>query len=69
FMELSIKGKTKRLKIFPPISTIDQPLPAGELLYQNGQLLIGCGNQSLILSEVQPEGSKRMPAAAFANSL
>ena len=69
FTEVSIKGKTKRLKVFPPISTIDQPLPAGELLYQNGQLLIGCGNQSLILSEVQPEGSKRMSALAFSNSL
>jgi methionyl-tRNA formyltransferase len=69
FTEVSIKGKPKRLKIFPPTGIIDQPLPAGELLYQNGQLLIGCGHQSLILSEVQPEGSKRMPAAAFANSL
>ncbi len=69
FTEVSIKGKPKRLKIFPPTDISNQPLPAGELLYQNGQLLIGCGHQSLILSEVQPEGSKRMPAQAFAHSL
>lgn len=69
FTEFTVKGKTKRLKIFPPTSISDHPLAAGELLHQNGELLIGCGNQSLVLSEVQPEGSKRMPAQAFANSL
>ncbi len=69
FTEVSIKGKTKRLKIFPPTSITDHPLQAGELLSLSGDLLIGCGNHSLVLSEVQPEGSKRMPASAFANSL
>ncbi len=69
FTEVSIKGKTKRLKIFPPTTISDYPISANELLYQNGELLIGCGIQSLVLSEVQPEGSKRMPASAFANSL
>jgi methionyl-tRNA formyltransferase len=69
FAEVAVKGKTKRLKIFPPTTISDQPLPAGELLHHNGELLIGCGNHSLVLSEVQPEGSKRMPASAFANSL
>lgn len=69
FTEVSIRGSNKRLKIFPPTTISEHPLPAGELLSQNGELLIGCGKQSLILSEVQPEGSKRMPAAAFANSL
>jgi methionyl-tRNA formyltransferase len=69
FTEVSAKGKSKRLKIFPPTSISEHPLPAGELLYQNGELIIGCGNQSLVLSEVQPEGSKRMSAQAFANSL
>ena len=69
FTEVTIKGKPKRLKIFPPTSISDQPISAGELLHQNGELLIGCSNQSLILSEVQLEGSKRMPASAFANSL
>ena len=69
FTEISFKGKAKRLKIFPPTSISDHALPKGELLYLNGELLIGCGEKSLVLSEVQPEGSKRMSASAFANSL
>lgn len=68
FTEISHKGKTKRLKIFPPTPIIDQPQPAGELAHQDGKLLIGCGEKSLLLTEVQPEGSTRMPASAFANS-
>lgn len=69
FTEIAMKGKPRRLKIFPPVGIRDHPLPAGELGIHEGELLIGCGENSLALSEVQPEGSKRMPAAAFANSL
>ncbi|MEP2774928.1 MAG: methionyl-tRNA formyltransferase [Luteolibacter sp.] len=69
FTEVPVKGKTKRLKIFPPTTLVDHSLPPGELALHEGALLIGCGKQSLALSEVQPEGSKRMPAPAFANSL
>ncbi len=69
FTEVSVKEKTKRLKIFPPVEIREHPLPARELLLHEGELLIGCGEKSLALSEVQPEGSKRMPAGAFANSL
>ncbi len=69
FTEVSVKGKNKRLKIFPTVTIVDHRLPPGELLQQEGSLLIGCGEKSLTLSEVQPEGSKRMSAAAFANSL
>ncbi len=69
FMEISHKGKTKRLKIFPPTQIIDQPQPAGELAQKDGKLWIGCGEKSLLLTEVQLEGSTRMPASAFANSL
>lgn len=69
FTEVPVKGKTKRLKIFPPVEIRNHPLPTGQLAYNEGELLIGCGETSLALCEVQPEGSKRMPAAAFANSL
>ena len=69
FTEVAVKGKPKRLKIFPPVEIRDHPLPYGELCIHGGELLIGCGEKSLSLSEVQPEGSKRMPAAAFANSI
>lgn len=69
FTEVTVKGKSKRLKIFPPVEIREHPLPAGELGIHEGELLIGCCKTSLALSAVQPEGSKRMPAAAFANSL
>lgn len=69
FTEVAVKGKAKRLKIFPPTEVRTHPLPPGELAVHEGELLIGCGGKSLALSEVQPEGSKRMPAAAFSNSL
>ena len=69
FTEVMVKGKTKRLKIFPPTSVVDHAVPAGELHFQAGTLLLGCGDKSLALSEVQAEGSKQMGAAAFANCL
>ena len=69
FTEVQLKGKTKRLKIFPPTSIVDHPVAPGELAVHEGTLLIGCGEKSLALSQLQPEGSKRMPAPAFANSL
>ena len=69
FTEVSVKGKMKRLKIFPPVEIAHHPLVPGELAVHAGQLLIGCGDGALALSQVQPEGSKAMPATAFANSL
>jgi hypothetical protein len=69
FTEVSVKGKTKRLKIFPPVEIAHHPLATGALAVHEGQLLIGCGDGALALSQVQPEGSKAMPATAFANSL
>lgn len=69
FTEISVKGKHKRLKIFPPVEIQDTALSAGELRMHEGMLIIGCGEKSLVLNEVQPEGSKRMSAIAFANSL
>lgn len=69
FTEIAIKGKSKRLKIFPPTSLVNHPLPPGEISVHEGELLIGCGNGSLALTTVQLEGSRIIPAAAFANSL
>lgn len=69
FTEVSVKGKTKRVKIFPLVAIAHHPLASGELAVHEGQLLIGCGGGALALSQVQPEGSKAMPATAFANSL
>jgi methionyl-tRNA formyltransferase len=47
-----------------------EPMPslkAGELSVAGRRLLVGCGDGSIELLEVQPEDKKRMPAAAFLN--
>jgi methionyl-tRNA formyltransferase len=42
-------------------------LAAGSLLVDSGRLLVGCRDSVLELSEVQPEGKKRMAARDFIN--
>ena len=69
FTEVFVKGKTKRLKIFPPVEIAHYLIGPSELAVHEGQLLIGCSDGAIALSQVQPEGSKPMPATAFANSL
>jgi len=70
FTTIPIKGKTKRIKIFPPTQATNIPIPHSQLSFQNNQLLLGCANNtSLSLTQLQPEGSKIMPAQAFANQL
>jgi len=51
----------KRLKIFPPVGLGDGSGKPGEILEGDG-VEIACGEGSLILGEVQLEGSRRMPA-------
>jgi methionyl-tRNA formyltransferase len=42
-------------------------LKPGELRVDARRLFVGCGDGSIALLEVQPEGKKRMPAEAFLN--
>lgn len=58
-------GKEKRLKIVPPATVADLTLTPGEIYTQGGRLIVGCGQQSLELTLVQPDGGKRMPAADY----
>ncbi len=58
-----INGEKKRLKIFRAIAK-DLTGTAGELLSKK-ELVIGCGEGSLVLQEVQLEGKPRMAAADF----
>jgi methionyl-tRNA formyltransferase len=56
-----------RIKIFPPVFR-DQSIscaPGMGVIHQQ-HWLVGCGDEALILSEVQAEGGKRMAAADFA---
>lgn len=57
--------RSKRLKIFPPVSVIDQVLAPGELSMVEGHLVVGCGSGALRLGLVQPEGSRKMSAGDY----
>jgi methionyl-tRNA formyltransferase len=58
-------GSTKRLKIFPPTCISNTPLKPAEVSCNEGKLIVGCGDGSLELTTVQPEGGKRMSATDY----
>ncbi len=59
----SFRGKNLHVWSAQPV---DRPVPKGEVVLENGRLIVGCGASSaLALLEVQLEGKKRMPAADF----
>jgi methionyl-tRNA formyltransferase len=58
-------GRPRRLKIFPPVSVLDQVLSPGEISTIDGQLVVGCGSGALRLEIVQPDGSRKMSAADY----
>lgn len=69
---LDPKGKSKRLKIFPPVTLDPASGTPGSVLPFSAEeerdgLRIACGSGSLILNEVQAEGSRRMDASDFLN--
>ena len=57
------------LKIFPPVTVCQEatgcPLPGTILHAGSDGIRVACGEGSLTLHEVQAEGRRRMPAAAF----
>lgn len=58
-------GVSKRLKIFPPSEVRDLKLEPGEILIEDGELLVGCGSGALCLQNVQPDGGKRMKVSDY----
>ena len=58
-------GFTKRLKIFPPTRISTTPFKPAEVSCDEGKLIVGCGDGSLELTTVQPEGCKRMSATDY----
>jgi methionyl-tRNA formyltransferase len=57
---------TQRLHIWKAAGA-DISLHPGELRVVGREFFVGCGDGSIALLEVQPEGKKRMPAEAFLN--
>ena len=54
----------RRLRVLSA-RVVDQVGEVGRLTVSGGRLLVGCGDGSLELLELQPEGKKRMTAADF----
>lgn len=67
---LDTKGRSRRLKVFPNTKVSPKSGTPGTVLPFSEEegatgIRIACGEGSLVLSEVQPEGSRRMDAAEF----
>ncbi|MEM6910170.1 MAG: methionyl-tRNA formyltransferase [Verrucomicrobiota bacterium] len=63
-----VQGKPKQLKIFPPASVeeLATPTPPGTLLVADRTgLCVACGQNALRLTQLQPEGKRRMDVASF----
>ncbi|HZR67365.1 MAG TPA: methionyl-tRNA formyltransferase [Terriglobales bacterium] len=61
----SFRGKTLNISAAKPSS---EKIPSSQLLVKEGQLFVGCGNETALeLLEVQPEGKKQMAARDFVN--
>lgn len=54
----------RRLKVYGS-RVLDMSGEAGTVIDNNGRLIVACGDGALELTEVQPEGSRRMTAAAM----
>lgn len=65
YTQVMKEGRSQRLKIFPPTTVTDHPLEIGKVVNADGQCLVGCGNGTLSLSTVQPEGARRMAAVDY----
>ncbi|MBM3856704.1 MAG: methionyl-tRNA formyltransferase [Verrucomicrobia bacterium] len=62
-------GKTIALKIFSATTaaTTSSEKPGSLFLSQDRELLLACGQGTLLLHEIQPEGRARMSSGAFAS--
>lgn len=65
FAMAQVAGKPQRLKLLPPSVPVDRDMTPGSLFITGGKLIVGCGRGALELTNVQPEGSKAMPAADY----
>lgn len=63
---LTTGAETRLMKIFPPSEILSTSSAPGTLLEcEGGGIVIACGTGALRLSEIQPEGRRRMTTAEF----
>lgn len=60
------KGRARRLKIYPQTTVDEQSGKPGEILAIGEKLKVACGEGSLLLECLQPDGSRKMSAQDFA---
>jgi methionyl-tRNA formyltransferase len=60
------RGRARRLKVFPMAELINGAGDAGEILKASGAgIVVACGQDALILDEIQPDGGRRVSAGEF----
>ena len=59
----------KRLKVFPALALDEFTGEPGVLSLFEGRVRVACGSGHLVLGEVQPDGSRRMPAKDWVKGL
>lgn len=59
------QGRKRRLKLFPPTVISEDSGQPGEILACGDVLQIACGEGSLLVQTLQPDGSRRMTATEF----
>ncbi|HEY1119983.1 MAG TPA: hypothetical protein VGE67_00220, partial [Haloferula sp.] len=59
----------KRIKIFPATVGEGAAGEKGALSVVEGEVRVGCGAGFLVLGDVQPDGSRRMPARDWVKGL
>ena len=61
--EIKVRGEPKRLKIFTTRLAEEEATTPGTVLAKNKQgITVSCGKGSLLITELQLEGKKRMTA-------
>ncbi|MCW1883364.1 methionyl-tRNA formyltransferase [Luteolibacter flavescens] len=59
----------KRVKIFPARAGQGSTGEPGTVMVEEGEVRVSCGSGYLVLGDIQPDGSRRMPAEAWAKGL
>lgn len=56
-----------KFSMYRSVLSADQPLTPGHIAHKNGEMVVGCGEGSVVLKEVKMEGKKKMNGHDFMN--